>query len=146
MLLQGLAGLEIGRQLLYRTCQAVHLDVPGVEKFLTMSPIPGFLPWLRRCVATVAGESVRSSYIHNPDGTTGAVEGTESESVGDCAMYMMLSEKLEGLQSEPYRQVLLERLFFTEEDREAGTCCSRIRTQNTEITVIIVLWILICSG
>lgn len=65
-LMQGLKGLDVGRQLIYRTCQALHTELPTVRTFLTMSPIPGFLPWLRRCVgAAVAAEASAERASHN---------------------------------------------------------------------------------
>ena len=65
-LMQGLKGLDVGRQLIYRTCQALHTELPTVRTFLTMSPIPGFLPWLRRCVgAAVAAEASGDGAAHS---------------------------------------------------------------------------------
>lgn len=120
--MQGLAGLEIGRQLLYRTCQAVHLDVPSVQLFLTMSPIPGFLPWLRRCVARAAHPPSRPPRAApaevdaaDPD-ADGDGDGDAARGVGSGADDVMQLR----LQSDPHRQVLLERLFYTEDERERG--------------------------
>lgn len=81
--MQGLAGLDIGRQLIHRSLFAIGEELPHIESFLTLSPIPGFLPWLQRHL----------------------------ESGGDAAWHS---------EEEPYRQMILERLFLSEADQEAG--------------------------
>lgn len=82
-IMQGLAGLDIGRQLIHRSLFAIGEELPHIESFLTLSPIPGFLPWLQRHL----------------------------ESGGDAAWHS---------EEEPYRQMILERLFLSEADQEAG--------------------------
>lgn len=80
---QGLAGLDIGRQLIHRSLFTISEELPHIESFLTLSPIPGFLPWLRAHLADSADASGHS-------------------------------------EAEPYRQMILERLFLSEADQDAG--------------------------
>eukprot|EP00892_Ulva_mutabilis_P004984 jgi/Ulvmu1/2858/UM145_0013.1 len=84
----GLAGLDIGRQLIHRALYAVSEEFPAVESYLTLSPIPGFLTWLRTRLAAANAAA---------DADTSAFS-----------------------ESEPYRQMILERLFLSEADQEAG--------------------------
>lgn len=118
--MQGLGGLDVGRQLIYRTCQALHNDVPTVHTYLTLSPIPGFLPWLRRCVSLAVerdanfAEAQRDIERSEREGLDG---GADSVAERAAAVLDALAVPLE---LEPTRQPLLERLFYTEEDREKG--------------------------
>ncbi len=43
---QGLAGVPLGDFLIKRVVQELSADLPGLSKFATLSPIPGFRTWL----------------------------------------------------------------------------------------------------
>ena len=51
---KGLAGIRLGEFLIKRVVQVLMDEVPTIKTFATLSPIPGFLAWLRARVA--AGE------------------------------------------------------------------------------------------
>jgi malonyl-CoA decarboxylase len=42
----GLAGVNLGTALIKQVVEALRLDLPGVRRFVTLSPIPGFRSWL----------------------------------------------------------------------------------------------------
>jgi len=42
----GLAGVNLGTALIKQVVEALRLDLPGVHRFVTLSPIPGFRAWL----------------------------------------------------------------------------------------------------
>ena len=42
----GLAGINVGEQLIRRAAAAMAVDLPSLERFVTLSPIPGFRRWL----------------------------------------------------------------------------------------------------
>jgi len=42
----GLAGVNLGIALIKQVVEALRLDLPGVHRFVTLSPIPGFRAWL----------------------------------------------------------------------------------------------------
>ncbi len=42
----GLAGINLGTALIKQVVEALRLDLPGLRRFVTLSPIPGFRSWL----------------------------------------------------------------------------------------------------
>jgi malonyl-CoA decarboxylase len=57
---QGLAGMGIGRQVIHRTLPEISRELPHLETFVTLSPIPGFLKWLKHHL-----ESAKDSLSHS---------------------------------------------------------------------------------
>ncbi|XP_050232336.1 uncharacterized protein LOC126681017 isoform X2 [Mercurialis annua] len=51
----GLAGINLGKLLIKRVITLVKRDMPHISIFATLSPIPGFMPWL---VSKLASQSV----------------------------------------------------------------------------------------
>lgn len=45
---RGLAGISFGHFLIKQVTESLALDVPGLKRYSTLSPIPGFRDWLRR--------------------------------------------------------------------------------------------------
>jgi malonyl-CoA decarboxylase len=45
---QGLRGVNLGNFLIKRVANELHLELPQIKLFCTLSPIPGFLNWLGR--------------------------------------------------------------------------------------------------
>ena len=43
---RGLAGVDLGNYLIKQAAVAVQRNFPGVHRLVTLSPIPGFRPWL----------------------------------------------------------------------------------------------------
>jgi hypothetical protein len=105
--MQGLAGLDLGRQLLHRTCSTLRETAPTVTRFLTLSPIPGFLPWLRRCVSRVVASQAADR---------------DDLSAKNQAMHGALNVPL---QLPPPSQWFMQRMFETEEDRVSGASSLR---------------------
>jgi malonyl-CoA decarboxylase len=44
----GLKGISFGNFLIKQVAQDLHVELPNLRLFATLSPIPGFRPWLRR--------------------------------------------------------------------------------------------------
>lgn len=44
----GLAGVSFGNFLLKHVVEEIHREIPAIRQFVTLSPIPGFLNWLRQ--------------------------------------------------------------------------------------------------
>ena len=53
---KGLSGISFGDFLIKRVVDRLHADLPHLKTFATLSPIPGFRPWLERRIA--AGEKL----------------------------------------------------------------------------------------
>lgn len=48
---EGLTGISFGNFLIKRVVDGLARELPNLKTFATLSPIPGFLPWLRRTLA-----------------------------------------------------------------------------------------------
>ena len=44
---QGLAGISFGNFLIKRVAQELQRDLPKLKRFVTLSPVPGFMAWLK---------------------------------------------------------------------------------------------------
>ena len=44
----GLSGINFGNFLIKRVVDSLRTELRGIRTFATLSPIPGFMPWLRR--------------------------------------------------------------------------------------------------
>ena len=44
----GLAGVSFGNFLIKHVVEEIHREIPAIDQFVTLSPIPGFLSWLER--------------------------------------------------------------------------------------------------
>lgn len=51
----GLAGVNLGTALIKQVVEALRLDLPGVHRFVTLSPIPGFRAWLEHELGDTGG-------------------------------------------------------------------------------------------
>ncbi|KAG0562729.1 hypothetical protein KC19_9G167800 [Ceratodon purpureus] len=63
----GLKGIELGNFLIKRVVHLLRQEMPGVQTFATLSPIPGFMHWLLAKLATqckLIEESKDQSEIH----------------------------------------------------------------------------------
>ncbi len=45
---EGLKGVPLGNFLIKQVVEVLKRELPGLRKFVTLSPVPGFGPWLRR--------------------------------------------------------------------------------------------------
>jgi len=45
----GLAGIDLGNTLIKSVAQTLKAELPALTNFCTLSPIPGFREWLRKC-------------------------------------------------------------------------------------------------
>jgi malonyl-CoA decarboxylase len=48
--LRGLSGIDLGKQLIKRSTELLQQELPGLKDFCTLSPIPGFMKWLRKAL------------------------------------------------------------------------------------------------
>ncbi|KAK8992202.1 hypothetical protein V6N11_048293 [Hibiscus sabdariffa] len=66
----GLAGINLGKFLIKRVITLVKRDMPHISVFATLSPIPGFMPWLLSKLASQSrlaeAENVSCSSADNP--------------------------------------------------------------------------------
>ncbi len=63
---EGLAGISFGNFLIKRVVDDLARDLPNLKTYATLSPIPGFMPWLHRAIS---------------DGTIGGFTGDERKTL-----------------------------------------------------------------
>jgi malonyl-CoA decarboxylase len=56
----GLAGISFGNFLIKQVTDSLGHDVPGVKRFSTLSPIPGFMRWLKETLANEQSEVLQN--------------------------------------------------------------------------------------
>lgn len=61
---RGLAGVRLGDFLIKRVVEEVSRDLPGVKQFATLSPIPGFRPWLEAALADAVSPLTPAERVH----------------------------------------------------------------------------------
>ena len=44
--LKGLSGIELGNSLILQVVEALKKEIPSLQQFVTLSPVPGFRKWL----------------------------------------------------------------------------------------------------
>ncbi len=52
---QGLNGISFGNFLIKQVVEELRRDLPGLDTFMTLSPVPGFVKWLKTSAAREAG-------------------------------------------------------------------------------------------
>jgi malonyl-CoA decarboxylase len=102
---KGLAGITFGNFLSKQVVEELRRDFSGLETFVTLSPVPGFLRWLER--ADLSGLSVadrqliarlRSSEWH---GEAGLPERMRKLIEPLAAMYFLVAKRADGRPADP---------------------------------------------
>ena len=44
--IKGLSGIELGNSLILQVVEALKKEIPSLQQFVTLSPVPGFRKWL----------------------------------------------------------------------------------------------------
>ncbi len=56
---KGLRGISFGDYLITQVVQRLTLELPRIKRFATLSPVPGFRPWLDACPAQVVEAALK---------------------------------------------------------------------------------------
>ncbi|KAF0915543.1 hypothetical protein E2562_036696 [Oryza meyeriana var. granulata] len=73
----GLSGINLGKFLLKRVIEMLRRDMPSVQIFTTLSPIPGFMQWL---LAKLASQ-IKLAEAESQDGNLSGASSTFRESI-----------------------------------------------------------------
>lgn len=77
---QGLAGISFGNFLIKKVVEILLLEFPGLKTFATLSPLPGFLPWLagqeKAGAELLTATEARALTATAPSGTLAAMLGS----------------------------------------------------------------------
>ncbi|KAH8951189.1 hypothetical protein BDL97_09G014200 [Sphagnum fallax] len=108
----GLAGIDLGNFLIKRVICLLQHDMPHIQTFVTLSPIPGFLQWLLPKLALQSkppGSNFREELLLpvEEESLKVAYGGTGGENVGAVIMYDLLSSpQQEWIKSGPLVEAL----------------------------------------
>jgi len=59
----GLRGINFGHFLIKQVVEELRRDLENVERFVTLSPVPGFHPWLKQALAEALPDALRGDII-----------------------------------------------------------------------------------
>ncbi|MCO5130853.1 MAG: malonyl-CoA decarboxylase [Xanthobacteraceae bacterium] len=66
---RGLAGVSFGNFLIKQVVEELRRELPKLDTFVTLSPVPGFMRWLKRETESPLGDDERALLKHLDDGT-----------------------------------------------------------------------------
>ncbi|NIJ35834.1 malonyl-CoA decarboxylase [Sphingopyxis panaciterrae] len=110
----GLRGISFGHFLIKQVATDLKREIPGLERFVTLSPIPGFMKWLRAHDRALAGEE--SDHI----------EACRDQLIACALRYFLESKDEEGRPIDPVARfhlgngARLEQLNWMADSSEKG--------------------------
>ena len=64
---RGLGGISFGNFLIKQVVEELRRELPKLDNFVTLSPVPGFMPWLKQEKDTLLSEEDRALLVHLDD-------------------------------------------------------------------------------
>jgi len=97
----GLRGISFGNSLIKQVVSDLSVDLPGLQTFVTLSPIPGFSNWLTSALSPASVEEV--NYAKNTDGSSvlEALAPYEDDLKALAARYLLNAKRDDGLPRDP---------------------------------------------
>lgn len=86
----GLAGINLGKFLIKRVIDLVKKDMPNISTFATLSPIPGYMPWLLSKLASAerSGSTFRENML-DPAEESSLIDASVEFTAGKSGMEVM---------------------------------------------------------
>jgi malonyl-CoA decarboxylase len=87
---EGLRGISFGNFLIKQVAEDLGREFPRLKTFATLSPIPGFRPWLGEAAATHAGLAELAATLNEPGWFEGTGPGAQAQTelMRLCAYYL----------------------------------------------------------
>lgn len=110
----GLRGISFGHFLIKQVATDLKREIPGLERFVTLSPIPGFMKWLRAHDRALAGQE------------GGNIEACRDQLMAYALRYFLESKDEEGRPIDPVARfhlgngARLEQLNWMADSSEKG--------------------------
>jgi malonyl-CoA decarboxylase len=64
---RGLGGISFGNFLIKQVVEELRRELPKLDNFVTLSPVPGFMPWLKQEKDALLSEEDRALLVHLDD-------------------------------------------------------------------------------
>ena len=109
---KGLKGISFGNFLIKQVANDLQKHFPQLEEFATLSPLPGFMQWLKNKadsgnepLSTELFEKLdQQGWHHDPD----QLASLKPSLMGLCARYLFQSERIDGSPNDPVARFHLE--------------------------------------
>lgn len=134
----GLQGISFGHFLIKQVVEELRRDLDNIEQFATLSPIPGFRPWLLRADAEAVPAELRAvlerlraglgngSGAEQPPALANRLATEQAGLLGLCAHYLLETRRDDGQPLDPVARFHLangasvERLNWAADQSAAG--------------------------
>ena len=118
----GLAGISFGNFLIKRVAQELKLEFPDLKRFVTLSPVPGLMRWLK-----VKDPDLAATFLASDDAFWNEeAKDRERELLSAALRYFLESDRKDGLPNDPVARfhlgngAILEQLNFAADLSEKG--------------------------
>lgn len=102
---QGLAGISFGNFLIKQVVEELRRELPRIETFVTLSPVPGFMKWLKSGAAKLMGQDdeALAASLDDPAWTTNGVLAQNLKALLEplAAYYFLEAKSRNGRASDP---------------------------------------------
>jgi len=118
----GLAGISFGNFLIKRVAQELKQEFPDLKRFVTLSPVPGLMRWLRQANPDLAAtfDSAQAGFWDGPAATR------EKPFLAAALRYFTSSDRADGWPNDPVARfhlgngAILEQLNFGADRSDKG--------------------------
>jgi len=91
---QGLAGISFGNFLIKRVANELQRDLPKLKRFVTLSPVPGFMAWLKTHHGDLHEQAAAPDVMENNDHLTKVLQKA-------AASYFLISSRPDQTPNDP---------------------------------------------
>nr|WP_258571282.1 malonyl-CoA decarboxylase family protein [Flavimaribacter sediminis] len=102
---QGLGGISFGNLLIKQVIESLSRDLPNLNTYVTLSPLPGFRAWLERQVSAEQGSRISEilAAVEAAEGEEGAkpLEPVSNSLRYLAALYLVEEKRANGLPFDP---------------------------------------------
>jgi malonyl-CoA decarboxylase len=96
----GLRGVSFGNFLIKQVAQDLALGLPNIKTFVTLSPVPGFMAWLKQAATSEGNEQVEQLYLEasmmTPQNATEASPESAAAMKALAARYFLTEQRPKG--------------------------------------------------
>lgn len=102
---KGLRGVSFGNFLIKQVAQDLAMNLPNIKTFVTLSPVPGFMAWLKKTAANQGSDTLERLHLEASMMTPGNAEEVSEETVAGlkalAARYFLQEQRPNGRPVDP---------------------------------------------